>query len=84
MHLSFFRGLESIFFFYDKQLLKVVNQDENSWTPTETIKKRSLRSDGQVDRVDLGPQRVLPLATYVKEILSKITITNTGEMITPA
>ena len=38
------------------QLEKVVNLDENLWTPTKIMKKRSLRSVAQVDRVDVGPQ----------------------------
>ena len=37
------------------QLEKVGNLDENSWTETKIIKKKSLFSDGQVDRVDVGP-----------------------------
>ena len=39
-----------------RQLEKVVNLDENSWTPTKIIKKRSLCSDCQVDRADGGLQ----------------------------
>jgi hypothetical protein len=42
--------------FDHRQLEKVVNLDENSWTPTKIINKRSLCSDGQVDRVDVWPQ----------------------------
>ena len=39
-----------------QQLEKFVNLDENTRTPTKIIIKTSLPSDGQVDRVNVGPQ----------------------------
>ena len=65
-----------------QQLEKVVNLDENSWTPTKIIIKGSLRWATMSATVQLVHVH-FPLATYVKEILSRST-NNAGEMITPA
>ena len=78
------------FEFLRQQVEKVVNLDENSWTPTIIIIKRSLHTDGQAwtgcwATMSAAVRLVhvhFPLATYVKEILSRSTNT-ASEMITP-